>query len=57
MTLLALVSATPLESNVDIVLVSVDTLSHSVIYPCCRKQETGWISFLGLAPIYCMMSA
>jgi hypothetical protein len=52
-----LVGAMPLESHVDMVLVSVDGLSHTVICPCCWTQGTGWISFLGLAPIYCTTSA
>jgi hypothetical protein len=34
MTILALVSATPLESNIDMVSVIVDGLSHTVISPC-----------------------
>ena len=33
MTILVLASAQPLESNIDMVLVSVDGLSHIVIYP------------------------
>ena len=43
MTILALVSATPLESNVDMVLVRVDGLSHTVICPCQWTKETGQI--------------
>ena len=43
MTILALVSATPLESNVDMVLVRVDGLSHTVICPCQWTKETGRI--------------
>jgi hypothetical protein len=45
MTILALVSAMPLESNVDMVLVRVDGLSHTVICPCQWTKETEWICF------------
>ena len=54
MTILALVSATPLESNVDMVLVRVDGLSYTVICPCQWTKETGWICCHALAAIYCM---
>ena len=43
MTILALVSATPLESNVDMVLVRVDQLSYRFICPCLWTKETGRI--------------
>ena len=57
MTILALVSATPLESNVDIVLVRVDRLSHTVICSYQWTKETVWICFHVRRAIYCMTSA
>ena len=53
MSILALVSSKPLESNNDMALVRVDGLSHTVICPCKWTQETGWICYHGLAAIYC----
>ena len=57
MTILALVSATPLESNVDMVLVRFDGLSQTVICPCHWTKETGRICCHALAAIYCTTSA
>jgi hypothetical protein len=57
MTILTLVSATPLESNVDMVLVRVDGLSHTVICPCQWTKETGRVFFHACRAIYCMTSA
>lgn len=52
MSILALASAKPLESNDDMVLVRVDGLSHTVIYPLKWIKETGQICLHGLAAIY-----
>ena len=41
MTILALVGAKPLKSSIDMVLVSIDGLSHTVICPCHGTQDTG----------------
>ena len=49
MTVLALVSAKPLESNVDTVKVIVDGLSHTIIYTCLWSKETIQI----LLPLTC----
>ena len=57
MTILALVGAKPLESNVDMLLVSIDGLSHTVICPCQWTNETGQICYHGLAAIYHTTSA
>ena len=57
MTILALVGAKPLESNVDMLLVSIDGLSHTDICPCQWTQETGRICYHGLAAIYRTTSA
>ena len=43
MSTLGLVSAKPLESNADMVLVRIDGLLHTVICPCYWAQETGQI--------------
>ena len=56
-TNLVLVSAKPLESNIDMVLVRVDGLSHTVISPCQWTNKTGWICCYWLAAIYCSNSA
>jgi hypothetical protein len=57
MTILALVCAMPLESNVDMVLVRVDGLSYTVVCPCQWTKKTGQICGHGLVAIYCSMSA
>ena len=57
MTILALVSATSLESNVDIILVRVDRLSHTVICSYQWTKETGRICFYARRAIYCTTSA
>ena len=57
MTILALVCAKPLEANIDMVFVSVDGLSLTVICPCQWTNKTGQICWHGCAAIYCIMSA
>ena len=57
MTILALVSAMPLESNLDMVLVRVDGLSYTVVCPCQWTNKTGLICCHGLAAISCSISA
>ena len=57
MSILALVSAKPLESNADMVLVRVDGLSHTVICLCQWTIENWQICYHGLAAIFCTASA
>ena len=47
----------PLESSFDMVFVSVDGLSHTVISPCQWTNKTGQICCHGLTAIYCTASA
>ena len=55
MTTLTVLSAKPLESSINLVLVRVDGLSHTVICHCHWIQKTGWLYCHGLAAIHCTM--
>lgn len=41
MNIIALASTKCLESNLELILVSVGGLSHTVYFPCCWTQDTG----------------
>ena len=57
MSILAFVHSKLLESNTEKVLVRVDGLSHTVIFPCHLTSKTEQICCHGLAAISCTTSA